>query len=113
MINHKSLACLSILMALSFSAYANNDMANYDNKKPDSDNTVSMNVALFDYVFPENLRSYTAGTRVLQPRDGRIYQCRPFPNSGYCVQWSPSATQYEPGFGSHWTWAWIKTDYCP
>ncbi|WP_444920119.1 N-acetylglucosamine-binding protein GbpA [Microbulbifer sp. CnH-101-G] len=61
----------------------------------------------YDYVFPRGLRGYTAGTKVLA-RDGNIYQCKPFPNSGYCVQWSRSANQYEPGRGSHWQMAWEK-----
>ncbi|KJY84606.1 N-acetylglucosamine-binding protein A [Vibrio galatheae] len=61
----------------------------------------------YDFVFPEGLSSYTAGTKVLAS-DGSIYQCKPFPYSGYCVQWSPSATHYEPAVGSHWQSAWGK-----
>lgn len=61
----------------------------------------------FEYRFPEGLKSYKAGTRVLQPKNGRVYECRPWPNNGYCVQWSPSTTQFEPGTGSHWQEAWI------
>ena len=60
----------------------------------------------YDFVFPEGLLAYTAGTKVLA-KDG-IYQCRPFPHSGYCKQWSEVARQYEPGFGVHWTEAWSK-----
>jgi len=62
----------------------------------------------YDYVFPSSLQSYKAGTRVLQPKTGKVYECKPFPYSGYCVQWSPSATHYEPGVGSHWQSAWIQ-----
>lgn len=61
----------------------------------------------YQYRFPEGLKAYKAGTRVLQPRNGRIYECRPWPNNGFCVQWSPSTTQFEPGIGSHWQEAWI------
>ncbi len=61
----------------------------------------------YDFVFPEGLSSYTAGTKVLAS-DGAIYQCKPFPYSGYCVQWSESATQFEPATGSHWEMAWDK-----
>ncbi|NBA96207.1 N-acetylglucosamine-binding protein GbpA [Pseudomonas sp. R5(2019)] len=61
-----------------------------------------------DHVFPESLSSYRAGTTVLQPKDGNIYECKPFPNSGYCIQWSQSATQFEPGTGSHWEMAWTR-----
>ncbi|MEF1283540.1 N-acetylglucosamine-binding protein GbpA [Vibrio sp. M250220] len=61
----------------------------------------------YDYVFPQGMENYTAGTKVLAV-DGGIYQCKPFPYSGYCVQWSPSANHYEPAVGSHWPSAWDK-----
>lgn len=58
--------------------------------------------------FPDGLRGYQAGTKVLQPKTGAVYECRPWPHSGYCSQWSPSATHYEPGVGSHWREAWVQ-----
>ncbi|MCZ0752298.1 N-acetylglucosamine-binding protein GbpA [Aeromonas enteropelogenes] len=61
-----------------------------------------------DFTFPEGLKSYTDGTRVLQPKNGKVYQCKPFPYSGWCSQWAANATQYEPGTGSHWQDAWIE-----
>ncbi|RTZ18250.1 N-acetylglucosamine-binding protein GbpA [Vibrio aquaticus] len=61
----------------------------------------------YDFVFPENFSNYEAGTKVLAT-DGNIYQCKAFPYSGFCVQWSPSANHYEPGVGSHWADAWNK-----
>ena len=61
----------------------------------------------YDYVFPDNIASYTAGTIVLQPKDNKLYQCRPFPYSSYCTQWTINANQYEPGIGSAWKSAWI------
>ncbi len=61
----------------------------------------------YDFVFPESMSHYTAGTKVLA-KDGNVYQCKPFPYSGYCVQWSSSATQFEPATGSHWQMAWDK-----
>lgn len=61
-----------------------------------------------EYVFPDGLKNYKAGTRVLQPKTGKVYTCKPFPYSGYCIQWSPSATHYEPGTGSHWREAWSE-----
>lgn len=61
----------------------------------------------YDYVFGDQLKSYKAGTKVLQPKNGQIYQCKPWPHEGYCVQWSPGATHFEPGTGSHWQEAWI------
>ena len=62
----------------------------------------------YDFVFPNELATYRAGTRVLQPRNNIIYQCRPFPNEGFCRQWSPATPQYEPGFGASWPQAWIQ-----
>jgi chitin-binding protein len=64
----------------------------------------------YDYVFPQGLKSYKPGTRVLQPKSGTIYQCKPFPFSGYCVQWSQYATHYEPAVGSHWHMAWDEVN---
>lgn len=60
----------------------------------------------YDYIFPDNIQSYTAGTIVYQPKDKKIYECQPFPNSGFCSQWSSSANQYEPGVGFAWESAW-------
>lgn len=60
----------------------------------------------YQFTFPDGLKSYTAGTRVLQPKNGKVYQCKPFPYSGWCSQWASTATQYEPGVGSHWQEAW-------
>lgn len=60
----------------------------------------------YDFVFPQSLTSYTEGTKVYQPKTDKIYQCKVFPNSGYCVQWSESASQYEPGTGTAWQLAW-------
>ncbi|HHR0800993.1 N-acetylglucosamine-binding protein GbpA [Enterobacter roggenkampii] len=60
-----------------------------------------------DFIFPDNIASYQAGTVVLQPKDGKTYECKPFPYSGYCVQYSPYANQYEPGVGTHWKEAWV------
>lgn len=60
-----------------------------------------------DFTFPDNIASYKAGTVVLQPKDGKTYECKPFPYSGYCVQYSPTANQFEPGVGAHWKEAWV------
>ena len=59
-----------------------------------------------DFVFPEGIGAYQAGTRVLQPKDGKVYQCKPWPYSGYCQQWSATATGFEPGVGADWSMAW-------
>jgi len=60
----------------------------------------------YSFEFPNQITSYTAGTRVLQPKDGRVYECKPFPFSGFCVQWSPSVNLLEPGVGPYWQLAW-------
>ncbi|MCS3431117.1 lytic polysaccharide monooxygenase [Klebsiella sp. BIGb0407] len=64
----------------------------------------------YDYIFPDNLAFYTAGTIVYQPKDKNTYECKPFPNSGFCIQWSPGANQYEPGVGFAWQSAWTLLD---
>ncbi|TCM68019.1 putative carbohydrate-binding protein with CBM5 and CBM33 domain [Acinetobacter calcoaceticus] len=56
----------------------------------------------YQYVYPENITSYKAGTRVLGS-DGQVYECKPFPYSGWCTI---KATQYTPATGSHWQDAW-------
>lgn len=61
-----------------------------------------------EFVFPAGLTSYKAGTVVLQPKTGKTYQCKPWPYNGYCVQWSTSATSFEPGVGAAWMMAWIE-----
>ncbi|MEM5552192.1 N-acetylglucosamine-binding protein GbpA [Pseudoalteromonas sp. NEC-BIFX-2020_002] len=61
-----------------------------------------------DFIFPENLSSYKANTIVLQPKNGKVYQCKPWPYNGYCVQWSEGSNQYEPGVGLYWNMAWIE-----
>lgn len=61
-----------------------------------------------DFEFPQSIASYKAGTRVLQPKTGEVFECKPFPFEGWCKSYSASATQYEPGVGSHWQDAWIK-----
>jgi len=55
-------------------------------------------------VYPAGIGSYGPGTRV-RGSDGALYECRPFPASGWCNQ-APSA--YAPATGSAWQDAWIK-----
>lgn len=61
-----------------------------------------------DFVFPEGISGYTAGTKVLQPKTNEVFECKPFPASGYCKQYSPTANGFEPGVGEHWHMAWDK-----
>lgn len=62
----------------------------------------------YDFVFPEGIQGYVAGTKVLQPKTDEVFECKPFPNSGYCKQYSPTATGFEPGVGADWPMAWNK-----
>lgn len=61
-----------------------------------------------DFVFPQGLQDYVAGTTVLQTKTAKVYQCKPFPYSGYCRQWSTAATAFEPGVGASWEMAWTE-----
>lgn len=61
-----------------------------------------------DFVFPQSIETYKAGTLVLQSKTGEVFECKPFPAEGWCRLYSTSANQYEPGVGSHWQDAWIK-----
>jgi len=62
----------------------------------------------YEHVYPANQASYKAGTRVLQPKNGQVYECRPFPYSGWCTIYSASNNAYEPGVGPHWREAWTE-----
>ncbi|WP_083232831.1 lytic polysaccharide monooxygenase [Endozoicomonas atrinae] len=60
----------------------------------------------YDYVYPDGMGSYSAGTKVLA-RDHNIYQCKPFPESGWCNQ---APFYYEPATGLAWDQAWIRVN---
>lgn len=60
----------------------------------------------YQFVYPNNIKEYKAGTKVLGS-DGKVYQCKPFPYSGWCAV---NAHQYTPATGSNWQDAWIKTN---
>ena len=62
----------------------------------------------YEYVFPGGISEYKAGTKVLQPKTNEVFECKPFPESGYCKQYSPTANGFEPGVGGHWHMAWNK-----
>jgi chitin-binding protein len=62
----------------------------------------------YDFEFPQSIASYKAGTRVLQPKTGEVFECKPFPFEGWCKIYSASANNYEPGVGGNWQDAWIK-----
>ena len=62
-----------------------------------------------DHIFPQGMNMYDAGTKVVH--NDRLYECKDFPNSGFCKQWKPTANQYEPGVGFASDLAW--TDITP
>ncbi|HEY2901222.1 MAG TPA: hypothetical protein VGL59_11645 [Polyangia bacterium] len=52
--------------------------------------------------------AYTDGARVFQLRDLRVFQCKPWPYSGWCSQ-----DAYEPdGPTGYWPDAWTPIGYC-
>lgn len=61
-----------------------------------------------DFVFPQSIEAYKAGTLVLQGKTGEVFECKPFPAEGWCRIYSSNANQFEPGVGSNWQDAWIK-----
>ncbi|TWC10542.1 MULTISPECIES: N-acetylglucosamine-binding protein GbpA [unclassified Pseudomonas] len=62
----------------------------------------------YDFVFPDGIKGYLEGTKVLQEKTGEVFQCKPFPYSGWCTTFSGTANGYEPGIGSNWQDAWDK-----
>ncbi|MCZ6864066.1 MAG: lytic polysaccharide monooxygenase [Candidatus Dadabacteria bacterium] len=71
------------------------------NPGPDPDPTGGV-----DFIYPHGIGSYVGGT-VVQGTDGKRYECKPFPFSGWCNQ---SELYYAPGSGLAWTDAWIGLD---
>ena len=70
-------------------------------------NLVSETLGGYDHVYPNSIETYIVGTRVLA-RDGDIYECKPFPYSGWCTIYPAGSNHYEPGYGGHWQDAWLK-----
>ena len=60
-----------------------------------------------DFVYPEGRGQYEPGT-IVQGSDGQRYECRPYPNSGWCN--IESDLYYAPGTGLAWQEAWIRID---
>ena len=77
-----------------------------DNGECDCSDPVPGPVGDVDFVYPDGIGSYSAGV-VVQGTDGKRYECRPFPNSGWCNQ---SEQYYAPGTGLAWQDTWIALD---
>jgi chitin-binding protein len=61
----------------------------------------------YEYVYPAGRGSYVAGTTVLNAELDKVFECKPFPFSGWC---NIDAPHYVPGTGSDWSDAWIAVD---
>lgn len=61
-----------------------------------------------DFVYPQGLGQYAAGTKVLQPKDGNVYECKPWPYTDWCNQDNAADPAFEPGTGRAWQEAWIR-----
>ncbi|WP_405598416.1 MULTISPECIES: chitin-binding protein [unclassified Pseudoalteromonas] len=62
----------------------------------------------YDYIYPENSDIYNAGTNVLQPKTGKIYQCKPWPFNEFCRASGDEKLMFEPGVGKSWAMAWLQ-----
>jgi len=51
-------------------------------------------------------KAYVGGDQV--QNQGGVYECKPYPYSGWCGLGGP----YEPGVGAHWSDAWISLGSC-
>jgi len=61
----------------------------------------------YEYVYPAGLGSYVEGTSVLNAELDKVFECKPFPFTGWC---NIAAPHYVPGTGSDWSDAWIAVD---
>lgn len=73
-----------------------------NNKEPNNGSTGD-----YAYVYPKGIGKYKPGTIVLGS-DSNRYQCRPWPNSGWCNV--KSNLYYAPGSGLAWRDVWIQLD---
>lgn len=62
----------------------------------------------YQFTYPENIKQYVGGTKVLQPKDGKVYECKKGQTSGWCTIYAASANHYEPGVGGYWKDAWSE-----
>ncbi|OUS73878.1 chitin-binding protein [Pseudoalteromonas sp. A601] len=60
----------------------------------------------YDYIYPDKSNDYNAGVKVLQPKTGMIYKCKPWPFDRFCKVKEENNPLYEPGVGQSWDLAW-------
>lgn len=59
----------------------------------------------FDFVYPDGIGKYEAGTKVFQPKTNEVFECKTGAVSGWC---NILSHHYDPGVGSDWSAAWNK-----
>ena len=57
-----------------------------------------------EYIYPEKIGRLRRQAPGCWGTDGKVYECKPFPFSGWCTI---PAWQYAPGTGPNWQDAWI------
>ncbi|WAN69131.1 hypothetical protein BJP36_43015 [Moorena producens JHB] len=62
-----------------------------------------------DYVYPDGIGTYVPGETIVEGSDYNLYQCKPFPEGGWCNQ-TPDA--YGPVEGWVWSDAWDLYQTC-
>jgi hypothetical protein len=65
----------------------------------------------YDYVYPQACSDYSAGVKVLQPKTGHIYRCKPWPFSEFCRVKDSHNPLFEPGVGKSWAMAWQQISH--
>lgn len=65
----------------------------------------------YDYVYPQKSNAYNAGVKVLQPKTGHIYRCKPWPFTAFCKVTQEHNPIYEPGVGQSWDLAWQQVSH--
>ncbi|WP_199524500.1 chitin-binding protein [Pseudoalteromonas sp. bablab_jr011] len=69
------------------------------------------NPQYYDYVYPQACSDYSAGVKVLQPKTGHIYRCKPWPFSEFCRVKDSHNPLFEPGVGKSWAMAWQQISH--
>lgn len=80
-------------------------IATSDDKSEQYSYDISLSDATYP-VYPEGRGTYAAGTLVINPDDNSVYECKPWPATGWCN--STSDVYYKPGTGLAWQDAWTK-----
>lgn len=66
---------------------------------------MALDAQVDQFVYPQYMERYQAGTLVYQPRTGRFYRCKDDPYTKFCRTLG-AYHRFEPGLGSNWVAAW-------